>query len=154
MLLHWIRLSVLYAILSWHLSILSRKMLSHGKVKRRKAFRDYRALFQYLIRHLVVRCHKVSKPPDLYLELCDHSENWQTPLQYCCRCACQISKWWDNFNYKSRSFETSRDFVIRRLIGYWNRDHVMKQHNAKSQLSSNPTLWWGKHLKWKENYLE
>ena len=35
-------------------------------------------------------------------------------------CACQISKRWDDLNYQSRGFETSRDLAIRRLFGYWN----------------------------------
>ena len=60
-------------------------------------------------------------PRDLYLELYDRSEILHAPRQQCCRSACQISKWWDNSNYLSRGFESSRDLTIRRLIGYWNR---------------------------------
>ena len=35
-----------------------------------------------------------------------------------------LSNFNDNLNYQSRSFETSRDLTIRRLIGYWNRVHT------------------------------
>ena len=34
--------------------------------------------------------------------------------------ACQISKWYQNFNTQSRAFETLRDLTIRRFIVYWN----------------------------------
>ena len=78
------------------------------------------APFQYPVRRLIVRSREVSKPWDFYLKLFDRSEIWQAPRQHCCRCACQISKRCDNSNYQSRSFETSRDLMIRRLIGYWN----------------------------------
>ena len=54
-------------------------------------------LFQFPIRHLFVRSRKFSKPQDLYLELYDCSEIWQTHQQQCCRCACQISERSDNF---------------------------------------------------------
>ena len=40
----------------------------------------HQALFQYLIRCPVVRCHEVSSLQDLYLELSNHSEIWQAPL--------------------------------------------------------------------------
>ena len=59
-----------------------------------------------------------------YLELSDRSQIWQAHLQQCCRYACQISKRYDDLNYQYRSFETSRDLTIRRLIGYWNRAQV------------------------------
>ena len=78
------------------------------------------ALFQYPIRRLILRSSKVSKPWYLYLELCDGSEIWQAPRQHCCRGACQISKWYNNLNYQSHGFESSRDLTIRHLIGYWN----------------------------------
>ena len=48
------------------------------------------------------------------------SEIWQALRQHCCRCACQISKRYDNLKYQSRGFETSRDLTIRRLFGYWD----------------------------------
>ena len=67
------------------------------------------APFQYPIRRLTVRSHKVSKARDLYC-----------PIALGCRSACQISKRCDNLNYQSRGFETSRDLTIRRLIGYWS----------------------------------
>ena len=78
------------------------------------------ALFQYQIRRLTIRSRKISKPSHLYLELFDRFEIWQAPRQHCCRCACQITKRYDTSNYQSRWLETSRDLIIRRLIGYWN----------------------------------
>ena len=78
---------------------------------------------QYPKRRLIVRIREVSKSRDLYLELSDISEIWQALRQYCCRCACQISKRYDNLKYQSRGFETSRDLTIRRLFdietGLW-----------------------------------
>ena len=73
---------------------------------------------QYLKRRLSVRSRKVSKPRNLYLELSDRSAIWQALRQQCCRCACQISKRYDNLKYQSRGFETLRDLTIRRLIAY------------------------------------
>ena len=58
---------------------------------------------------------EVSKPRDLFLELSDRSEIWQALRQHCCRCACQISKRYDDLKYQSRGFETSRDLTIRRF---------------------------------------
>ena len=75
---------------------------------------------QYLKRRLSVRSRKVSKPRDLDLELSDRSEIWQALRQQCCRCACQISKRYDNLKYQSRGFETLRDLTKRRLFGYWD----------------------------------
>ena len=79
-----------------------------------------RAPSQYPKRRLSVRSRKVSKPRDLYLELSDRSEIWQALRQQCCRCACQISKRYDNLKYQSRGFETLRDLRKRRLFGYWD----------------------------------
>ena len=76
---------------------------------------------QYRKRRLSVRSRKVSKPRGLYLELSDRSEIWQALRQQCCRCACQISKRYDNLKYQSRGFETLRDLTERRLFGYWDR---------------------------------
>ena len=78
------------------------------------------ALFQYPIRRLIVKPHKVSKARDSYLELYDRSEIWQSHRQHCWRCL-SISKRCDDLNYQSRDFETSRDLTIKRLIGCWNR---------------------------------
>ena len=83
---------------------------------------------QYLERRLSVRSRKVSKPRNLYLELSDRSEIWQ-----CCRCACQISKRYDNLKYQSRGFETLRDLTKRRLFGYWD--------GALVSMSLSMTLW-------------
>ena len=79
------------------------------------------APFQYPITHLIGRSRKGSKQRDLYLELYDRSEILQAPQQQCCRCACQISKRCDNFNYQSHGFESLWDLAIRHLVGYWNR---------------------------------
>ena len=75
---------------------------------------------QYPKRRICVRSRKVSKPRDLHLELSDRSEIWQALRQHCCRCACQISKQYDNLKYQSRGFETLRDLTKRRLFGYWD----------------------------------
>ena len=85
------------------------------------------ALSQYPKRRLSVRSRKVSKPRDLYLKLSDRSEIWQALRQHCCRCACQISKRYDNLKYQSRGFETSRDLTKRRLFGYWDGAQVVKK---------------------------
>ena len=91
---------------------------------------------QYPKRRLSVRCRKVSKPRDLYLELSDRSEIWQALRQRCCRCACQISKRYDNLKYQSRGFETLRDLTERRLFGYWDGalvvSSVIKGHSRGS----------------------
>ena len=83
---------------------------------------------QYPKRRLFVRSRKVSKPRDLYLELSDRSEIWQALRQQCCRCACQISKRYDNLEYRSRGFETLRDLTERRLFGYCFRCNVMSSY--------------------------
>ena len=77
---------------------------------------DHRAPSQYVKRRLSVRSRKVSKPRDLYLELSDRYEIWQALRQQCCRCACQISKRYENLKYQSRGFETLRDLMERRLF--------------------------------------
>ena len=90
---------------------------------------------QYPKRRLSVRSRKVSKPRDLYLELSDCSEIWQALRQQCCRCACQISKRYDNLKYQSRGFETLRDLTKRRLFGYWDGALV-------------PGVFYGVHFGW------
>ena len=88
-----------------------------------------RAPSQYPKRRLSVRSRKVSKPRDLYLKLSDRSEIWQALRQHCCRCACQISKRYDNLKYQSRGFEISRDLTKRRLFGYWDgAQDAYRQH--------------------------
>ena len=91
-----------------------------------------RAPSQYPKRRLSVRSRKVSKPRDLYLELSDRSEIWQALRQQCCRCACQISKRYDNLKYQSRGFETLRDLTKRRLFGYW--DGAQNIYNTQQHL--------------------
>ena len=72
----------------------------------------------------------------LHLELFDPSEIWQAHRQYCCWCACQISKPDGNLNHQSCGFETSRDLTIRRLIRYWNgaQEVVHPSHALKMKL--------------------
>ena len=77
------------------------------------------ALSHYPKRRLSVRPRKVSKPRDLYLKFFYRSEIWPALRQQCCRCACQISKRYDNLKYHSRGLETLRDLTKRRLFGYW-----------------------------------
>ena len=48
----------------------------------------------------------------IVLKLFNRSEIRQAPRQYCCRCACKISKRCDNLNYQPHGFETSRDLTI------------------------------------------
>ena len=79
-----------------------------------------RAPFQYPIRRLIVRSRKVSKARDRVLKCSYRFEIWQASRRQCCRGACQISERSDNSQYRSRGFETLRDLMIRRLIGYWN----------------------------------
>ena len=88
-----------------------------------------RAPSQYPKRRLSVWSRKVSKPRDLYLELSDRSETRQAPRQQCCRCACQISKRYNNLKYRSRGFETLRDLTERRLFGYWDGAQVARSQN-------------------------
>ena len=88
------------------------------------------ALSQYPKRRIFVRSRKVSKPRDLYLELSNRSEIWLAPRQHCCRCACQISKWYDNLKYQSRGFETSQDLTKRRLFGFWDRALAPRMHST------------------------
>ena len=63
------------------------------------------APFQYSIRWLFILSYRC--------------EIWQARQQQCCQGACQISERSDYSKYKSRSIETSRDLMIRCLIGYW-----------------------------------
>ena len=88
---------------------------------------------QYPKRRLFIRSRKVSKLWDLFLEVSDRSEIWQAHRQQCCRCACQISKRYDNLKCQSRDFETSRDLTIRRLFGYWDgAQDIYNRHSNSS----------------------
>ena len=84
---------------------------------------------QYHLKYLFVRTCNASKPWDLHLDLSDHSDIWQVSQQHCCWSVCQISKWYDDFNYQSCSFEASRHFT--RMID----DVILKQ--------TPKTLIWG-----------
>ena len=105
----------------WHsLSVPVRIMLFFAEFRMMTSWHGRRAPSQYPKRRLSVRSRQVSKPRDLYLELSDRSEIWQALWQQCCRCACQISKRYDNLKYQSRGFETLRDLTKRRHFGYWD----------------------------------
>ena len=114
---------------------------------------------QYPKRRLSVRSRKVSKLRDLYLELSDRSEIWQALRQQCCRCACQISKRYDNLKYQSRGFETLRDLTKRRLFWYWDgaqgatdvADIVNHRYKAIGVASEHP--WTAKALQRFQIYL-
>ena len=60
------------------------------------------------------------EPRDLYSELFYRLKIRQSSRQHRCRGACHISKRSNNFIAQFRGFETLRDFLIGRLIGYWN----------------------------------
>ena len=55
-----------------------------------------------------------------------------------CRCACQISKRYDNLKDQSRGFETLRDLTKRRLFGYW--DGALNHSDGK--LGQYNCCWW------------
>ena len=99
-----------------------------------------RAPSQYPKRRLFVRSREVSKPRDLYLKLSDRSEIWQALRQHCCRCACQISKRYDNLKYQSRGYETSWDLTKRRLFGYWDGAQVV--HPKGQAMESLLCVYW------------
>ena len=109
--------------MSWHGTTFRIIGTSWGKATR--------APSQYPKRRRSVRFRKVSKPRDLYLELSDRSEIWQALRQQCCRCACQISKRYNNLKYQSRGFETSRDLTKRRLFVYWDGAQLLLVYLTK-----------------------
>ena len=80
-----------------------------------------RATFWYPIRRLIVISRKASKARNLVLNCSYLFDIWQALRQQCCRVVCQTSEWSDNSKHKSHGFETLRDLIITRLIGYWNR---------------------------------
>ena len=80
--------------------------------------------FQYPIRRFILRSRKVSKARDQVLKCSYRFQIWRAHQQQCCRCACQMLERSDNSKYKFRDFETLRDYMIRRPIGYWNRARV------------------------------
>ena len=100
-----------------------------------------RAPSQYPKRRLSARSRKVSKPRNLYLELSERSEIWQALRQRCCRCACQISKRYDNLKYQSRGFETSRDLTKRRLLGYWDGAQDICRHKSNINWVKSTAKW-------------
>ena len=98
--------------------------------------RETRAPSQYPKRRLSVRSRKVSKPRDLYLELSDRSEIWQALRQHCCRCACQISKRYDNSKYQS-----SRQVVASRLYEILRKDFFSDIETEPRLLVHCSTSW-------------
>ena len=60
------------------------------------------------------------RPSEIFIWIVWSLGIWQTHRQFCCWGACQISKWHDDVNHKSRSFEASRNLTIKPLLGYWN----------------------------------
>ena len=101
---------------------------------------EHRAPSHYPKRRLFVRSREVSKPRDLYLELSDRSEIWQALRQHCCRCACQISKRYDNLKYQSRGFETSRNLTKRRFFGYWDGALVSRCQVASGEWKTQSVI--------------
>ena len=68
-----------------------------------------------------MRSRKVSKSRDQVLKCTYHFKIWQAHQQHCCRGTCQISVQYQTIViYKFWGFETLRDLIVRRLIGYWN----------------------------------
>ena len=66
-----------------------------------------------------------------FVEFSNHSEIWQTSLQYCCQDTFQISKWYEHFITQSRKFqsmETSWGVTIGHLIWYWTRAQWLVHH--------------------------
>ena len=70
-------------------------------------------LFQYPVRHIIIRSHEVSKLWDMPFKWLYHFKIGQVPWQQYCRSSCQISKPLDNCKYKSHSFENVQDHMIR-----------------------------------------
>ena len=66
-------------------------------------------------------CHKISRSIEAAMLVFRMIRLlWNlTFRKQCCRGAFKISKRCDNSNHQSRGFETSRDLIMRRLIGYW-----------------------------------
>ena len=121
----------------------------------KQSYRTDQGPFQYPTRRLIVRSCEVSKPRDLYLKR---------------RCACQISKRCDHFNYQSRGFETTWDVTMRRVIGYWNGAQVVRplspnitQNKTQQQVSNilllcglfypYPSAWWLLHA-WRSHDMQ
>ena len=57
-------------------------------------------------------------------------EIWQVAQQQYCPAPCQTSKRLDNFSIQPRSFETSRDLKMRRLITWWISSRRIKNANS------------------------
>ena len=83
-----------------------------------------RAPFQYLMKHLVLKSHQVTKPWDWGFKSSHHLEIWQAHRQQCCWGASQVSEQLDNSKYESCAFKTLQDLTMKHIIGYWNRVQV------------------------------
>ena len=56
---------------------------------------------------------------DRLLEFSNCAEIWRPSRQHCCTGACQIAKWYEHFNTRSRAIEALQEFIIRRRMRYW-----------------------------------
>ena len=57
-------------------------------------------------------------------ENCSITVNFlQVAGSHCCWLVCHISKGRDNFNYQSRTFESSPDHTMAHVIEYWSNTH-------------------------------
>ena len=61
--------------------------------------------------HVLWRSCEVLKLWYSGLDFSNCSEIWQTPMKQHCRDACHISKWYDNYNIQSHSYETSHEIL-------------------------------------------
>ena len=119
----WINLSHHYCILWWCRSIFDLVFLNQVPFHPRALFvvaPNTRAPFQYPIRRLILWSREVSNLRDLYLELPDRSEIWQTHRQYCCRSACEILNRCE-YSMRLRDFTRSYDKTSYRILR-WDPD--------------------------------
>ena len=133
---------------------------SHGGHERFSCVQDHVSISD-LIRHLVVRCHKVSKPWDLYLESCDRqkfdnvSNTADVPAKF------QSNAIIYTTNPRLRVFMR---FYEKSFIRYWNgvqifllwytdfQAGVWKWHNTLSFIIINWQYIWSLSCVW-YNYL-
>ena len=103
------------------------------------------ALLQDPLRRPIVRSCKLANPRDLYLDLYDRSGILQTHLQQCCRCACQISKRYNNFTCQSRGFEILLHCCVHEIITILSHTESRMPHvnylNVMSSGWSLATSW-------------
>ena len=86
--------------------------------------------FQCTIRHLIIRCLKVSKPGDLYLELSHHFETWQAPAKFQSDAIIETTNVTDLGHHE----------IIWHLFVFWNRTLMATSLNIfhqKNKLDGN-----------------